>query len=155
VYGPYAVVSDGKAEMDQKIRNHVNFIRGALFSSQEYNADKVDAKGNHIDEFFYDDTKINPAKYAGEWCRHLYGEMGQRGIYSFDIELPQMYNEQVREGKPVYNPNLIGSSILPFFEEKDTGNFVINKNIIGFYNLLRTYFDKKKQVDEKSKTGNK
>jgi hypothetical protein len=56
-----------------------------------------------------------------------------QNILSFDIELPQGYNEKVRKGGG-YNPDIIGANSLDLFkiETSQTPN--------NFFSLLRTYF---------------
>jgi hypothetical protein len=121
IYGAYTIeTKDGKeyVDMAEPIRNYVNYILFNLFN-KEY---KFDANSSTNGGFFYEDKDVILTEYAGEWSRHLYGEKGEIGILSFDIELPQNYNKGVigaggTDGRNrKYNPNNVGSLSLPFFK---------------------------------------
>jgi hypothetical protein len=128
VYGPYTVTpmqSTSIVDMNITIQQYVNYIALSLFNTRYKPNTRVTGTGI-LKQFFFGDTQSNPQKYAGEWCRCLYGEMGERGILSFDIELPGfieinggeknvnyylLYDEGRREdpNRP-YTPSRIGSA---------------------------------------------
>jgi hypothetical protein len=145
VYGPYTIeTKDGKkyAYMAKTIKNYVLYILDSLFD-KEYTSNATNSTDGG---FFYMDKNLIPEQCAGEWSRHLYGEDGGKGILSFDIELPQSYNEGVN-GAPggdgrdkAYNPNDVESAVLPFF--KNNAGKIVGDNVttIGLYEVLKNYF---------------
>jgi hypothetical protein len=119
------------------IKKYVNYIRYFLFQAR-YDMDPS-ASDKTDGGFFFEANDVLPKKYAGEWSRHLYGDRGEKGILSFDIELPwNEYNEGVRAGVPLYIQEKVGKHTLTFFNPQFGGR--INKNCNSFYDLLKGYF---------------
>jgi hypothetical protein len=113
VYGPYLVKQKGKSEdwparMSLTDKNLVNEIRDVLVWGKldpTITVTKERYKNNTTDNdpFLYLFTEHDAKKYQGEWSIQLYAQH----IWSADIELPQAYNEGVREAG--YDRDTVGA----------------------------------------------
>jgi hypothetical protein len=159
-----------KGYIPQEIKRYIDFMTQSLFGY----INAASENDNYNQSYFFHDgiSKTAPdetEKFRGEWIRHLYGERGERGILSFDIELGEAYNEQVRGAG--YEPNRVGLKTLEFFKPELSGFFVsadlrITEAIIqadadktdktpkreylttSFYEFVKNFYNEKKKLDE-------
>jgi hypothetical protein len=100
VYGQYKPdgKNSGSGVIPLIIIRYIDMITQSLFRYINASSSIVATDNTSNRNYFYqNDNKIN--KFNGEWIRHLCGRTEEYGISSFDIELGQVYNEQVRGAK--------------------------------------------------------